>query len=55
MFTLILKCDDDKTDEYIDHEKCDDDDVGEEEYCYDLAIVVDTAVVNFVGIDGNIQ
>lgn len=55
MLSLILKCDDDKTYEDVDHEKCDDDDEDEEEDGDSWLIVVFWSKTFCVGVYGYIQ
>jgi len=50
-----LEGDDDETDEDVDHEECDDDDVDEVEDGHQGAVVVDRADVLCVGVDGHVK
>lgn len=51
LLALVLKRNDHKTDENVDHEECDDHNVGDEKYGNGLAVVVDRALVLFGRVD----
>jgi 1,4-dihydroxy-2-naphthoate octaprenyltransferase len=45
LFAFVLECDDDKTDEYVDHEECNDDNVNKVKYSHNWSVIVDWAVI----------
>ena len=53
--SLVLEGDDNETDEDVDHEEGDDDDVDEVEHGNDRPVVVQGAAVLLVGIDRDVQ
>ena len=53
--SLVLEGDNNETDEDVDHEECDDDDVDEVEHRNDRTVVVQGAAVLLVGIDGDVE
>ena len=55
LFTFILKSDNDETDEDVDHEEGDDDDVDEVIAGYERSEVVHRPLVFFVRIYGHVQ
>lgn len=55
MFTFVLKCNDDKTDENVDHEESDHNNVGDEKYGDGLAIIVNGTFVLFRRVDGFVE
>ena len=55
LFALLLECDDDKTDENVDHEERDDDDVNEVEDGDRLSVVVYRAQTLAVRVDTRVH
>lgn len=55
LFALVLKGDDDKTDEYIDHEKGNDNYVYNIISRYDRSVIVNWSFVFFIRIDGYVE
>ena len=55
IFTLVLESDNNETDENIDHEKADDDDISDVEDRDERFVVVDGTAVFFAGVDGHPQ
>lgn len=52
LFPFILKGHNDETDKDIDHKKCDDDNINDEENCNVRPIIERRSSIFCVGIDG---
>lgn len=52
LFSLVLKCDDDKTNEDVHHEESDDNDEDEIEDGHKGLVVINRSVVLVISIDG---
>lgn len=55
MFTLILKGDNNETDEDVHHEECDDNDVDYVIDGHHLSVVMHWTFILRVGVDGNVE
>lgn len=51
LLTLVLKCDDNETDEDVHHEECDDDDVNDVVSGHYRPKIMNWSMILFVGVD----